>query len=80
VKPESNKYIPGQDTRVKMRDRLSESDRVGPIPGSFPPDLGLTGSGCQKWKRYLKGTSDASFHTFRLTFCRTFSTVAVVPD
>jgi hypothetical protein len=80
VKPESNKYIPGRDTQVKMRDRLSESDRVRSISGSFPPDLGLIGPGCQKWRRYLKGTSDASFHTFRLTFCRAFSTVAVIPD
>jgi hypothetical protein len=63
-----------------MRDNLSESDRVKSISGSFPLDLGLTGPGCQKWRGYLKATSDASFHTFRLTFCRAFSTVAVVPD
>jgi hypothetical protein len=45
---------------------------VRPIPGSFPPDLELTTLGCQNRKVYLKTSSDASFHTFRLSFCRTW--------
>jgi hypothetical protein len=51
---------------------MGQFDRVTPILGSFPPDLGLTGPGCQNWKGYLKATSDASFHTFRMTFARAF--------
>jgi hypothetical protein len=32
------------------RCRTKQSDKVRPIPGSFPPDLGLTGPGCQNRK------------------------------
>jgi hypothetical protein len=51
---------------------MGQSDKVKPIPGSFPLDLGLTGPRCQNWKGYLKAIFDASFHTFRLTFARAF--------
>jgi hypothetical protein len=52
------------------RCRTGQSDRVRPIPGFLPPVLELTGLGCQNRKGYLRASSDASFHTFRLTFGR----------
>jgi hypothetical protein len=71
VKPEGKKYLPGLSRYLgNIRDSLTGSDRVRPIPGSFPPDLGLTSLGYQNRKGYLKTSSDASFHTFRLSFCQ----------
>jgi hypothetical protein len=71
VKPEGRKYLPGLSRYPgNTRESLTGSDKVRPIPGSFPPDLGLTSLSCQNRKGYLKTSSDASFHTFRLSFAR----------
>jgi hypothetical protein len=73
VKPEGKKYLPGLSRYPgNTRESLTGSDKVRPIPRSFPPDLGLTSLGYQDRKGYLKTSSDASFHTFKLTFARAF--------
>jgi hypothetical protein len=46
---------------------MGQSNRVRPIPGSFPLDLGLTSPGCQNWKGYLKAivaTQDRVFPNY----------------
>jgi hypothetical protein len=71
VKPEGKKYLPDLSRYLgKIRDSLTGSDKVRPILGSFPPDLGLTSLGCQNRKGYLKTSSNSSFHTFRLSLCQ----------
>jgi hypothetical protein len=76
VKPEGKKYLPGLSRYPgNTRDSLTGSDKVRLIPGSFPPDLGLTSLGCQNRKGYLKTSSDVSFHTFRLSFCQSLCSV-----
>jgi hypothetical protein len=68
VKPEGKKDLPGLSRYPgNTRENLTGPDKVRPIPGSFPPDLGLTNLGCQNQKGYLKTSFDASFHTFRLS-------------
>jgi hypothetical protein len=79
VKPEGKKYLPGLSRYPgNTRESLTGSDKVRPIPGSFPPDLELTSLGCQNRKGYLKTSSDASFHTFRLSFCQSLCSVVRV--
>jgi hypothetical protein len=71
VKPEGKKDLPGLLRYPgNTRESLTGYDKVGPIPGSFPPDLGLTSLGYQNRKGYLKTSSDASFLTFRLSCAR----------
>jgi hypothetical protein len=73
IKPEGKKYLPDLSRYPgNTQDNLTRSDKVRPIPGSFPPDLGLTSLDCQNRKGYLKTSSDVSFHTFILSFARAF--------
>jgi hypothetical protein len=73
IKPEGKKYLLGLSRYPgNTWDSLTGSDKVRPILGSFPPDLGLTSLGYQNRKGYLKTSSDVSFHTFRLSFARAF--------
>jgi hypothetical protein len=76
IKPEGKKYLPDLSRYPgNTRENLTRFDKVKPIPGSFPLDLGLTSLGCQNRKGYLKTSSDASFHTFRLSFCQSLCSV-----
>jgi hypothetical protein len=76
IKSEGKKYLPGLSRYPgNTRESLTGSDKVRPIPESFLPDLGLTSLGCQNRKGYLKTSSDASFHTFKLSFCQSLCSV-----